>query len=107
MDIDREVVSIARENREKKDVENIGVFVGSINCLRRTFDLVVANLTLEILSKSAVELVRLAGNHLIVSGLTEDQIHLVVELVSHDFPFRETNSWSRNGWACVQMSKVE
>lgn len=97
MDIDREVVSIARENCEKNEITNIGFFAGSINCLQRPFDLVVANLTLGIFRESARELVRLSGNHLIVSGFTDDQIHLVVDLFSHDFPFYETDSWSRNG----------
>ena len=101
MDSDPEATFEARRNSYSNQVEDIRFFTGDLTILRGSFDLVVANLTLGIFRQMAVDLVRLTGKTLIVSGFTEDQEALALD----QFKLSSVRSWSRNGWCCHQLGR--
>jgi len=76
LDVDPEAVQTARENAERNGVaEKITFLVGDAADVSGSFDLVLANIQLEVLTRVARSLAGLlsAGGGLVLSGLLEGQ----------------------------------
>jgi ribosomal protein L11 methyltransferase len=105
LDCDFQAVEMAKENIERNQAYPLLLFAGVPASVRRPFDLVVANLTLGILQQTAPEITRLVGQHLVVSGFTVDQAHLVAELFSGSLT--EHQRWEANGWVCLSFTRPD
>lgn len=102
-DVDSLAVEAANENIVRNRVEQIRLLAGESTAIRTRFDLVVANLTANILRSVASELFRLARKELIISGITVDQEELV------ESRFREISSsirrlgrWEEQDWVALR-----
>ncbi len=77
-DTDETAITIARENAQLNDVaEQINFWTGSINDATASADLVVANLTADVITSIMPALVGVACGKLILSGILETQIDMV------------------------------
>jgi len=79
LDIDRRAVRVTRKNARNNGLAGpIQVIQGSSECLRRGFDLVVANLPWEVQTDKVLELHRLSarGARVILSGFRDNQEEL-------------------------------
>jgi ribosomal protein L11 methyltransferase len=104
--LDKDVLSVstASENLSKNQVGGIRLFVGEPIALKSSFDLVVANLTLEIFKQLAGDLIRLSPAHLILSGFTVQQTDSVLYLFRGRCTLEVAKSWRENDWMCVHLS---
>ncbi|MGH9342024.1 MAG: 50S ribosomal protein L11 methyltransferase [Acidobacteriota bacterium] len=102
MDIDPQSAKVARENFIQNSASGILLFAGTLENINRSFQLVVANLTLEIFRAAAPQLRRVAEERLIVSGFTREQGPLVLEEFS---PLQLGRQWEKNGWLCFELLK--
>jgi ribosomal protein L11 methyltransferase len=77
-DTDETAIVIARENAELNDVaEQINFWTGSIDDSTASADLVVANLTADVITSIMPALVGVACGKLILSGILETQLEMV------------------------------
>jgi ribosomal protein L11 methyltransferase len=80
VDNDRAVLALARDNLRGNRAGRVSVVGGTAGCLRRSFDLVVANLLLDVIVGGAVDLAARVAPHgrLILSGLLITQVDAAV-----------------------------
>jgi ribosomal protein L11 methyltransferase len=102
-DIDELATKAALQNFHRNQIRDVQLFVGDTTVLKSKFDLVVANLTLEILQQLAGELIRLSHRNLIVSGFMSDHSEDVLQLFERVFPFQTSNVLVMNEWACLHL----
>lgn len=93
----------ASRNLHKNQITDVRLFVGDTMALKSGFDLVVANLTLEIFKQLAGELTRLSNRHLILSGFTSDHSEHVLQLFKRVLPCEISNVLVANEWACLHL----
>ena len=103
-DNDMLAVSTARENLTKNQVGEVRLFVGEPAALRGVFDLLVANLTLEIFKQVADDLIRLGPKRLVLSGFTGEQKESVRHLFCSLSALEVERVWSENDWVCLYLS---
>jgi len=85
---------------KENQVDGVKLFAGDTTALNSRFDLVVANLTLELHRQLAGEFSRLSRRHLIVSGITSEQTASVLFLFQgHEV----TRVWKENDWVCLHL----
>ena len=75
-DTDETAVTIARENAELNDVQ-IDIWAGSIDDATASADLVVANLTADVITSIMPALVGVTCGKMILSGILETQLEMV------------------------------
>ncbi len=102
IDNDPQAIEMSQENFHRNDVDDIRLAVAAPDSLRGHFDLILANLTEPIFRQLCGDLARL-GRHLVVSGFTQDQAHLVLEYFAA-YGLRSTQRWDSGGWVCLELS---
>ena len=78
-DTDEDSITIARENAEINDAEDIEIYVGSISADSPEFDFVCANLTADVIVPLLPLLVEKSKRILLLSGILKEQETLIVE----------------------------
>lgn len=101
IDNDPQAVEMSLENFVRNDVRDISLAVASPEAICGSFQLVLANLTEPIFRHLSSELARLSS-HLIVSGFTEEQAHLVLEYF-RAYGLRPANRRESGGWTCFEF----
>jgi len=76
-DTDETAIAIARENAELNGVEQINFWAGSIDDSTASADVVVANLTADVITLIMPALVGVTCGKLILSGILETQLEMV------------------------------
>jgi ribosomal protein L11 methyltransferase len=76
-DTDETAITIARENAQLNGVEQINFWAGSIDDSTASADLVVANLTADVITSIMPALVGVTCGKLILSGILETQLEMV------------------------------
>ncbi|MBA2378771.1 MAG: 50S ribosomal protein L11 methyltransferase, partial [Blastocatellia bacterium] len=105
-DTDANSVAIARENAKLNGVDSsIELHEGTIEGLKTSFDLVCANLTLDVIIPILDDLIESTRETLILSGiLGEQESEIVDELKSRGYPDIEI---TRKGeWIAVELQKL-
>jgi len=102
-DIDELSVRAAEVNLTANQVDDVRLYAGETKALRATYELVVANLTLELFSQLAEELIRLGSEHLVLSGFTSEQSETVLLLFQGVSPFHVVDKRSENEWVCFHL----
>jgi ribosomal protein L11 methyltransferase len=108
VEIDTMAISYALKNARANGIDgSIDFRIGSIQRLRRVFDIVVANLLpQELLSLAAFLPKRVSpGGILIVSGLLRSQIGEIQAAFS-PYELRVQNQKGSRGWACLVMGRT-
>jgi ribosomal protein L11 methylase PrmA len=82
----------------------VQLFAGEAAALVASFDLVVANLTQELLIQLGEELIRLGRRHLILSGITHDQLDRIQNRFNTIGQFETSDLFSENEWVCLHLS---
>lgn len=107
LDIDALACQMALENFRRNQVEDVHLVSGPLACLRSRFELVVANLTLEIIRSEAAEILAHASGKIVLSGFTQEQGPLVLEALTGCAPVVLERRWVRNGWQCFLLSPLQ
>jgi ribosomal protein L11 methyltransferase len=103
-DIDPMAVECARKTFNLNLTGRIHCFAGSSESLSSCFEIVVANLTANIHRSVSNELVRLTGNHLILSGITTDQKELTLDNF-RDSDLNLVKQLEKNGWIALHLKR--
>ncbi len=104
IDNDPLAIEMSQENFHRNGEDDISLAVATPDSIRGDFDLIVANLTEPIFRQLCGDLARL-GSHLVVSGFTEDQAHLVLEYFGAH-RLQSTRRWDNGGWTCLELQGV-
>lgn len=104
-DVDGLALESAEENLRQNSIAGVQLLPGGPEVISGQFDVVLANLTCNILRRIDTDLVRLTARDLIVSGFTEDQVELVVECFCKQHPFRVEQQVESNGWVCLHLQQ--
>ena len=100
-DTDETAIAIARENAELNGVaEQINFWAGSIDDSTASADLVVANLTADVITSIMPTLVGVACGKLILSGILETQIEMV-QAALHDCGIDQFDVEQRGEWIAL------
>ncbi len=104
-DTDTNSITIARENAQLNGVAgSIEFAVGTIDELSELFDLVCANLTLDVILPLLAKLLELTGTTLILSGILAEQEPEIVEaLNSHGFT--DLHITRKGEWIAITLWK--
>ncbi len=104
IDIDPVAVDVARENAVRNGTADICFSFKTVDCIRRGFDAVVANLTLKTIRVLFDEIVRLcnAEGVIVLSGILSEQEEEITGLLS-DAAVGEWEIKSSSGWLCVVL----
>ena len=78
-DTDSTSIKIARENAELNEVDEINFYVGSISDATPSFDLVCANLTIDVILPILPILIKKTEKLLVLSGILKEQKNLITE----------------------------
>jgi ribosomal protein L11 methyltransferase len=105
-DVDHLACEAALENFKNNNLNDILLFTGQLSALKRSFDLVVANLTESLFRQLAGGITGIAGRRLIVSGFTDDQRSLVLDSFRAAGPLSPAREWSQDGWRCLLLQKT-
>jgi len=103
-DIDPQAVDFALEMADMNRVSEIDFFAGSASSLHTSYDLVLANLTAAIHRRESADLKRLAGRHLVLSGITGDQVEYTLEAFTGP-EFRLLELREENGWSALHLER--
>jgi len=98
-DTDETAIVIARENAELNDVQ-INFWTGSIDDSTASADLVVANLTADVITSIMPALVGVACGKLILSGILETQIEMV-QAALHDYGVSDFEVMQDGEWLAL------
>lgn len=106
LDNDPDAVEVAAQTRQRHGLAagRMELFCGELSALSGRFDLVVANLTLAIIRPIASDLIRVAGQRLLLSGLTSAQQDQALELFLSKPGLRLEDQQEMNGWASLTLS---
>lgn len=97
-------IEAARENViANKQCSRVRLIVGEPESIRSHFDLVVANLTLEIFRDIAGGISTLCSRDLVLSGFTGEQEDAVLYLFRRERGFRLNQRWREEGWSCFHL----
>ena len=96
-DTDEAAIAIARENAQLNGVEQINFWAGSIDESTASADIVVANLTADVITSIMPALVAVTCGKLILSGILETQLEMVqASLHQHgidEFEITQDGEW--------------
>jgi ribosomal protein L11 methyltransferase len=104
-DVDHLACEAAQENFQKNRLQDILIFTGQVAALKRSFDLVAANLTEGLFRQLAREIAEVSDRYLIVSGFTDDQRAMVLDSFDSAGPLVLSREWSQDGWRCLLFEK--
>ena len=99
-DTDETAVAIARENAQLNGVEQINFWTGSIDDSTGSADLVVANLTADVITSIMPGLVGVTCGKLILSGILETQLEMV-QAALHDCGIDQFEVEQRGEWIAL------
>lgn len=100
-------IEAARENlRANGQGDRIRLIVGEPDSIVGDFDLVLANLTLEIFQKVAFSLSKLWKRDLVLSGFTREQETAVLNLFQEIGQFEIAHSWREQDWSCCHLARI-
>lgn len=105
LDADPAVLPLARANLRTNGAGRVLLLGGTVDAVRGSFDLVVANLLADVLVADADRLTRVVarGGHLIVSGLLDDQ----AQAVGAAYPrFRRVAERSEERWRTLHLVRT-
>ena len=102
-DIDETSVRVADENLAANQIAGVRLFAGETRALGATYELVAANLTLELFGQLAGEIVRLGNEHLVLSGFTSEQSAAVLSLFQGASRFQVVDKRNENDWVCFHL----
>jgi ribosomal protein L11 methyltransferase len=102
-DIDVWAAAAAHENVLRNNIPQVQIVAGTSRVFAGSFDLVVANLTLQLLLQMSVEMRRLVDRHLLISGFTVDQAARVAEIFQGWLQLESRRE--RNGWVSLVLLK--
>jgi ribosomal protein L11 methyltransferase len=108
LDIDGAAVENARENVEQNNVGNIvKIRKGRIGDVRKTFDVVVANIDLRSLKRMRSPLLRHLKSQgiLILSGILEGERERLRQHYLETGDFQSAKKTQEEGWACLILKK--
>ncbi len=100
VEIDEDARIVAGENFEKNDIHGIKIFK-SICSIKKSFDLVVANILMGTLIELRDELIEhtATGGRLILSGLTHDQESTIIS----EFPLTHLETKRLGEWSMISF----
>jgi len=99
-DTDETAITIARENAQLNGVEQINFWAGSIDDSTASADLVVANLTADVITSIMPALVGVTCGKLILSGILETQLEMV-QASLHDRGIDQFEVEQRGEWMAL------
>ena len=99
-DTDETAITIARENAQLNGVEQINFWAGSIDDSTASADLVVANLTADVITSIMAALVGVTCGKLILSGILETQLEMV-QASLHDRGIDQFEVEQRGEWMAL------
>jgi ribosomal protein L11 methyltransferase len=99
-DTDETAIAIARENAQLNGVEQINFWAGSIDDSTASADLVVANLTADVITSIMPALVGVTCGKLILSGILETQLEMV-QASLHDRGIDQFEVEQRGEWMAL------
>ncbi|HLV00724.1 MAG TPA: 50S ribosomal protein L11 methyltransferase [Acidobacteriota bacterium] len=100
-------IEAARENlRANEQEDRIRLVIGEPDSIAGDFDLVLANLTLEIFRKLAFRLSKLCARDLVLSGFTCEQEAAVLNLFQKNGRFEVAHSWCEQDWGCCHLARI-
>jgi ribosomal protein L11 methyltransferase len=108
IDIDAMAVEIARENVHRNKVsENVRIRKARIGDVRKTFDLVVANLDFKSLKKARIPLIRHLKRQgvLILSGILAEEEEMLCQLYLKGGNLRRLETIREGEWACLTFQE--
>jgi ribosomal protein L11 methyltransferase len=104
-DIDLLATQAAKKNFRMNQVRSgVQLFAGDTQALNSTFQLVVANLTLDIFRGRAWELLRLGSRHFVLSGFTSEQAGEVFSHFERYRALRVVDRWNLGDWSCFHLT---
>lgn len=103
-DTDEDSITIAKENAEINDAENIEFYVGSISKETVEFDFVCANLTADVIVPILPLLVEKSKRTLVLSGILKEQENLIVEELKK-FGVENSRIKTDGEWISVSVEK--
>lgn len=106
IDNDPTAIDVAWKNFQANETTDIGLFVAEPGALQGKYELMVANLTLEVFRQRAQELKNLSSRLMLLSGFTEEQAGAVRDLFEADASSHLRERWERNGWTCLAIEKA-
>lgn len=105
-DIDDMALESAVETLHRNGIKRFRAVTGGPDAFRGTsFQVVVANLTSPVIRALAAELGGLAGEFLVLSGFTEEQLEVTLDPFLNN-GFREDSSHAGNGWVASRLRKT-
>jgi ribosomal protein L11 methyltransferase len=99
-DTDETAIAIARENAQLNGVEQINFWAGSIDDSTASADLVVANLTADVITSIIPALGGVTCGKLILSGILETQLEMV-QAALHDCGIDQFEIEQRGEWMAL------
>jgi ribosomal protein L11 methyltransferase len=96
-------VKSAWQNLEKNQLDDVYLFAGEVAALSGSYDLIVANLTLEIFKQLAADLCRIGTRHLVLSGFTTEQMESVLYLFKERSTLKIGKVWEENEWMALHL----
>ena len=109
LDLDPEALKVAEENLLRNGVEGI-MSVSSIllHRLGETYDLVIANLTAQVITQMAANLSRCVSPEgwLVLSGILNEQMEEVVKCFEAHY-FNEVDSWTMEEWRAILLRRKQ
>jgi len=99
-DTDETAITIARENAQLNGVDQINFWAGSIDDSTASADLVVANLTADVITSIMPALVGVTCGKLILSGILETQLEMV-QASLHDRGIDQFEVEQRGEWMAL------
>lgn len=103
LDIDDMAVEFAARNIERNNVSPVQLFVGDTAGLCGSFEVVLANLTCNIIRMVASDLCRLSRDHIVLSGFTLEQEILVRDAIKEHSSFSVAQRFELNEWVCLDL----
>lgn len=103
LDIDDMAVEFAARNIERNGVSPVRLFVGDTSGLGGSFEIVLANVTCNIIRVIAADLCRLGRDNLVLSGFTVDQEILVRDAINEYSRFSVAQRFELNEWVCLDL----
>ena len=112
-DIDSPTIYTARRNLElnrmsgatASDEPDIELFVGELDCVKRSFHIVAANLAAPLLKELAASLASVTKSHLILSGIADEMKDVVIETYLSG-SFSEVRRLNRKNWNAFLLRKI-
>jgi len=106
LDVDPEAVATTRENAAINHVAaRLDARTAPLSSLSGAFDLVVANIQADVIVGLCGELTRVTNNHLIVSGLLDDQADAVADAFAALDLLRPIERLSDEGWSAIVLER--